>query len=69
MGRLGNLLGPGGQSFAEQVLGWNRTTIRKGQSEARKGQPIEDGLRERGRRQIEEHLPKLDDYFFSAALG
>ena len=33
MARVVHLLGRGGQSFAEQVLGWNRGTIRKGQRE------------------------------------
>lgn len=54
-----NLLGRGGQSFAEQVLGWNRTTIRKGQTEIRSGQPIEDCFKARGRRRIEARLPNL----------
>jgi len=44
MGRVVDLLGRGGRSFAEQVLGWNRGTIRKGQTELRSGQGIEDRL-------------------------
>ncbi len=59
MGRVVDLLGRGGQSFAEQVLGWNRATIRKGQTELLDGQPIEDNFRARGRRRIEERLPNL----------
>ncbi len=31
MGSVVNLLGRGGQRFAEEVLGWNRVTIHKGQ--------------------------------------
>jgi len=59
MGTVVDLLGRGGQSFAEQVLGWNRGTIRKGQEEFRSGQGIEDRFRQRGRRRIEEYLPNL----------
>ena len=59
MGRVVNLMGRGGQRFAEQVLGWNRGTIRKGQSELQSGQAIKDRFDQRGRRPIEEHLPNL----------
>lgn len=59
MGRVVDLLGWGGQSFAEQVLGWNRSTIRKGQTEVRSGHVIEDGFKKRGRRRIEKRLPNL----------
>lgn len=59
MGKVVDLLGRGGQNFAEQVLGWNRGTIRKGQMEFRSGQDIEDRFGQRGRRRIEEHLPNL----------
>lgn len=59
MGEVVELLGWGGQSFAERELGWNRGTIRKGQKEIRSGQRIEDGFGQRGRRRIEEHLPDL----------
>ena len=59
MGEVVELLGWGGQSFAEQELGWNRGTIRKGQKEFRDGQRIEDRFGQRGRRRIEEHLPNL----------
>lgn len=61
MGKVVNILGWGGQSFAEKALGWNRHTIRKGQGEIRKGEAIEDRFRDRGRRRTEEHLPKLLD--------
>lgn len=61
MGRVVDLLGRGGQSFAEQVLGWNRNTVRKGQTEVRTGQVIEDRFGQRGRRRIEERLPNLLD--------
>ena len=59
MAHVVNLMGRGGQSFAERVLGWNRGTIRKGQSELRLGRAIEDRFDQRGRRRIEEHLPGL----------
>jgi hypothetical protein len=59
MGEVVELFGWGGQSFAEQELGWNRGTIRKGQKEFRNDQRIEDLFGQRGRRRIEEHLPKL----------
>jgi len=59
MGKVVDLLGWGGQSFAEQVLGWNRCTIRKGQAESQSGQAIEDCFEQRGRRRVEERLPRL----------
>jgi hypothetical protein len=30
MAKVVNIIGRGGQRFAESVLGWNRCTIRKG---------------------------------------
>ncbi|MCU7880099.1 MAG: hypothetical protein KZQ66_20820 [Candidatus Thiodiazotropha sp. (ex Lucinoma aequizonata)] len=33
MGNVVNLIGRGGQCFAEEILGWNRVTIRKGQTD------------------------------------
>jgi hypothetical protein len=59
MAEVVNLLGRGGQSFAEQVLGWNRGTVRKGRQELQKGQSIQDRFQERGRLRAEEHLPHL----------
>ncbi len=59
MGKVVSLLGRGGQSFAERVLGWNRGTIRKGLAELRSGQAIEDRFDQRGRRRAEELLPHL----------
>jgi hypothetical protein len=61
MGKVVDLLGWGGQSFAERVLGWNRCTIRKGQAELQNGQAIEDRFEQRGRRRVEERLPNLLD--------
>jgi len=56
-----DLLGRGGQRFAERVLHWNRKTIRKGQWERQSGEPIEDRFKDRGRKRAEHHLPKLLD--------
>ncbi len=61
MGKVVSLLGWGGQSYAEQFLGWNRCTIRKGQAELQNGQAIEDRFEQRGRRRVEERLPNLLD--------
>jgi len=59
MGCVVNLLGWGGQSFAEQAMGWNRCTIRKGWSEYQSGQAIEDYSGQKGRPSTEERLPNL----------
>lgn len=59
MARVVEILGRGGQSFAERVLSWNRGTIRKGLLELRSGVPIEDRFDLRGRRKAEEILPHL----------
>lgn len=59
MAHVVDVLGRGGQSFAEKVLGWNRGTIRKGQLERSRGQPIEDRFDQRGRRSAEDLLPDL----------
>lgn len=59
MAEVINLLGRGGQRFAEKVLNWNRKTIRKGQRELQSGEPIEDRFNDRGRKRAEHHLPNL----------
>ncbi len=56
-----NVLGRGGQSYAEQVLGWNRCTIRKGQNELVNGSPFKDRFNQRGRNRAETRLPGLLD--------
>ncbi len=61
MARVVELLGRGGQSFAEHVLGWNRGTIRKGRKELENDQPFFDRFCDRGRKRVEEHLPGLLD--------
>jgi Rhodopirellula transposase DDE domain len=52
-------VGYGGQSKAEQELGWNRGTIRKGRSEIKSGITKVDNYRARGRKKAEWHLPNL----------
>lgn len=59
MAEVVSLFGRGGQRFAEQYLGWNRKTIRKGVEELARGQPIADRFSERGRPRAEERLPEL----------
>jgi len=52
-------LGYGGQSLAEQELGWNRATIRKGLKEFKSGLVCVDNNSAKGRKRAEEHLPFL----------
>jgi hypothetical protein len=52
-------LGLGGQTIAEQELGWNRGTIRKGMQEVTSGIAIRDQFHLRGRKRTEEKLPHL----------
>ena len=59
MGHVVNMLGRGGQLYAEQELGWNRRTIRKGQQEIARGERHIDNYAARGRKLAEEHLPNL----------
>jgi Rhodopirellula transposase DDE domain len=55
------LLGRGGASRAERELGWNRSTIRKGQHELVSGLRCLDAYAGRGRSRVEAHLPNLLD--------
>ena len=59
MARIVNLLGRGGQVFAEREFGWNRRTIRKGSRELASGVVQQDNFAARGRKRAEEHLPNL----------
>jgi hypothetical protein len=59
MARVVDELGKGGQRRAESELGWNRTTIRKGQQELSKGKEIPDGRRNNAPKRLEESLPTL----------
>jgi len=54
-------LGQGGQRRAEEELGWNRGTIRKGMAELEGRFAYLDNFRARGRKAIEYHLPNLLD--------
>ena len=47
--QVAKLLGKGGQRRAEEELGWNRGTIRKGKHELESGIRCEDTLSARGR--------------------
>jgi len=51
-------LGYGGASAAQDKLGWNRGTVRKGRKELKNGS-IEDLFSDRGRKKSEELLPNL----------
>jgi hypothetical protein len=57
--RAVHTLGKGGQRLAEQELGWNRGTIRKGQRDLECGIVCIDAYSSRGRKRSEEHLPNL----------
>ena len=59
MARIVKSFGYGGQSFAEQELGWCRNTIRKGKIELESGIAIVDDFAGRGRKKAEEKLPNL----------
>jgi hypothetical protein len=62
MGEVVNAVGDGGQRWAESILGWSRTTIRKAQQElANHSTQIKDQVHLRGRRPIENHIPTLCD--------
>jgi len=52
-------LGEGGQRLAEQELGWNRGTIRKGEYELDQGIVCLDAFSSRGRKRSEVHLPNM----------
>ncbi len=52
-------LGHGGQREAEQQLGWNRVTIRKGNHELESDIRCVDAFSQRGRKCAEDHLPNL----------
>lgn len=59
MAKVVREMGVGGQTRAEQKLGWNRGTIRKGMQELRSGLSIVDAFALRGRKPVEAHLPHL----------
>ncbi|HEX7594621.1 MAG TPA: ISAzo13 family transposase [Anaerolineae bacterium] len=59
MAKTVNALGRGGQRLAERTLGWNRSTIRKGQHELQGKVVSIDAFNLRGRQKAEAHLPQL----------
>jgi hypothetical protein len=59
MARTVRALGKGGQRRAEEVLGWDRGRIRKGEHELKSGMVCVDAFNQRGRKRSEEHLPNL----------
>lgn len=59
MAKVVNGLGKGGQRRAEGELGWDRSTIRKGQHELETGLTCVDAFNLRGRKPAEVHLPHL----------
>lgn len=59
MAEVVELLGWGGQRFAERCLGWDRKTIRKGRRELRGNLDAIDGRWRSGRKRAEEHDPML----------
>lgn len=61
MSRIVKALGRGGQRFAQEQLGWNRHTIRKGMHELESGIVVLDNFSARGRKPITQKLPHLLD--------
>ncbi len=61
MAKTVKAMGPGGQRWAEDHLGWCRDTIRKGMHELRSGMACVDAFHCRRRKPAEEHLPRLLD--------
>lgn len=59
MARTVQELGPGGPQQAENELGWNRGTLRKGLLELNHGFTCVDNFGARGRKPAEAHLPNL----------
>jgi hypothetical protein len=59
MARTVRAMGEGGQRRAEEELGWNRVTIRKGMHELTSGVTCCDNFASRGRLRAEERLPNL----------
>src|SRR5260221_11003246 len=59
MARTVRALGEGGQRRAEEELGWNRVTIRKGMHELTSGITCHEDFASRGRHRAEERLPNL----------
>jgi hypothetical protein len=69
MAKAVQVMGRGGQIWAEAHLGWNRETIRKGTHELRSGMTCVDAFHCRRRKPAEEHLPGLLDDIRAIADG
>jgi hypothetical protein len=69
MAKTVNALGPGGQRWAEEHLGWSRVTIRKEMHELDSGLTCLDAFAARGRRPVEDHLTHLLDDIKAIAEG
>ncbi len=61
MAQVVDLIGWGGQRFAEAKLGWDRKTIRKGKRELDSGEYFIDERYLSGRKKAEEYFPRLLD--------
>jgi hypothetical protein len=61
MAKTVQVIGRGGQRWAEDNLGWCRDTIRKGTHELESGITCVDASSARRRKPAEEHLPRLLD--------
>jgi len=59
MARIVQSMGRGGAQRAEEALGWNRGTLRKGGHELESGLTCVDNTSARGRDRAEEHWPTL----------
>ena len=69
MARTVKAMGRGGQRWAEDHLGWSRVTIRKGMRELQSGMTCLDAFSARGRRPVEDRLPRLLDDIKDIADG
>ena len=69
MAKTVQVMGRGGQRWAQEHLGWCRETIRKGTHELRTGMTCIDAFHCRRRKPAEEHLPRLLDDIRAIADG
>ena len=61
-GKVAVEYGTGGQTFAAEAFGMGRNTVRKGMSEVKTGEEIEDKYSLRGRKKTTEKLPELESH-------
>jgi hypothetical protein len=69
MAKTVQVMGRGGQRWAQENLGWCRETIRKGTHELRSGMTCVDAFHCRRRKPAEAHLPRLLDDIRAIADG